>query len=100
MAGSVKHTARKSRWSLLYCQRLAKRLEAAREDFSLSGLWAFQEGQGQDWEVGWVWHTLAMLLWVGWSLPVPLLFDEDQLSEAIKVEQVPGSNGTGYHQVV
>lgn len=45
-------------------------------------------------------YTLAMLLWVGWSLPVPLLFDEDQLSEAIEVEQVPGSNGAGYHQVV
>ena len=40
--GSVKHTALKSRWSLLYCQRLAKRLEAAREDFSLSGLGAFK----------------------------------------------------------
>lgn len=36
--GSPEHTARKSRWSLLYCHRLAKRLEAAREDFSLSGL--------------------------------------------------------------
>lgn len=47
-----------------------------------------------------MWYTLAMFLWVGWSLPIPLLFDEDQLSEAIKVEQVPGSNGTGYHQVV
>lgn len=36
--GLLEHTARKSRCSLLYCHRLAKRLEAARDDFSLSGL--------------------------------------------------------------
>lgn len=34
----AERTARKSRWSLLYCHKLAKRLEAALEDFSLSGL--------------------------------------------------------------
>lgn len=45
--GSPEHTARKSRWSLLYCHRLARRLEAAREDFSLSGLGWGGKGRGQ-----------------------------------------------------
>lgn len=44
--------------------------------------------------------TLAMVRGLGCSSPIPLLFDEDQLSKPVKVEQVPGSNGTGYHEVV
>lgn len=101
-SGLGRRTARKSRWSLLYCHRLARRLDAAREDFSLSGLRVegSQEGTHSQ-EAGWAGKTPGQAPeCLGQPLPVPLLLDEDELSEPIKVQQVSGGNGAGHHQVV
>lgn len=115
--GSLGHTARKSRWSLLYCHRLARRLEAALEDFSLSGLGGGERSQqGTGGHEGGVdgggtgqprgrcrrWGDVPAMrqVWMVGGSPVPLLLDEDQLSEPVEVEQVPGGDGTGHHQVV
>lgn len=86
---------------MLYCHRLAKRLEAAREDFSLSGLRAVRRVRVRAREAGWSGQgTQPGCCQSGQLSPVPLLLDEDKLSEPIKVEQISGGNGTGHHQVV